>query len=109
MPSPEHPEPPAAVTQALSFLRESVGQQALVELSYGGWVLARFRMRLEEAEAEDGLLTLIGDVHELGDALLYSEVNLPLSQRGIYEISLVARELRLSTDEGMQLAVTHLG
>lgn len=97
-----------AVKDALSFLEGSAGRSALIELSYGEWILSRFDMRIEEAAAEEGLLTVIGDVREVGDALLYSEVNLPLSQTGIYDFTLAAGELRLSSDDGMRLRITLL-
>ena len=99
----------AAVQEALAFLGESTGWQALVELAYGEWVLARFQMRIEEAEAEEGLLTVLGDVKEFGEALLYSEANLPLSQTGAYEITIIGEEMRLASDDGMRLRVTRLG
>ncbi len=98
-----------AVQEALSFLGAMLGAEALVELAYGEWVLARFQMKLEEADAEEGLLTLIGDVREVGEALLYSEVNLPLSHTGTYEISVAGGEMRLLSDDGMRLSVTRLG
>ncbi len=97
-----------AIQEALAFLQEMTGQRALVELSYGEWVLARFQMQIEESEAEEGLLTVIGDVHERGEALLYSEVNLPLSQSGLYEISVAGSEMRLASEDGMRLHVTRL-
>lgn len=99
---------PAALAEALAFLQGAVGRAALVELSYGEWVLARFSMHIEEAAAEEGLLTVIGDVHELGQALLYSEVNLPLPHSDVYEISIAVGEMRLTTDEGMRLTVMRL-
>jgi hypothetical protein len=97
-----------AIQEALTFLQETAGRRALVELSYGEWVLARFQMQIEESEAAEGLLTVIGDVHEMGEALLYSEVNLPLSQSGVYEISVAGGEMRLSSDDGMRLHVTRI-
>lgn len=97
------------VRDALSFLESAMGSRALMELSYGDLVLARFAMGIEEAAAEDGLLTVIGDVRDLGEALLYSEINLPLSHKGVYEISVAMGQMRLSTDEGMRLQVTRLG
>ncbi len=108
MPSQDDAARADAVQQALGFIRETAGRLALVELAYGEWVLARFRMTVEEAEAEEGLLTVLGDVEEYADALLYSEVNLPLSHEGVYDISIAGQELRLSSDDGMRLAVTRL-
>ena len=97
-----------AVQEALAFLQGCIGRRVFLELAYGEWVLSRFPMRLEEAEADEGLLTAIGDVEEFGEALLYSEVSLPLSASGAYEISIAAGELRLATDDGMRLHVTRL-
>ena len=99
---------PLALKDALSFLEAIRGRRALVELGYGGWALARFPLHVEDADFDEEFLTVIGDVSDLGEALVYSEVNLPLAQEGGYEISIAAGEMRLVSEEGMRLAVTVL-
>ena len=107
MPSPDGATP-VALKDALAFLEGSRGRRALVELGYGPWVLARFPLNVEDADLDEEFLTVIGDVSDLGDAVLYSEVNLPLAQEGGYEISIAAGEMRLVSGEGMRLGVTLL-
>ncbi len=108
MPSPEGGTP-LALKDALSFLEAMRGQRAMVELGYGAWTLARFPLHVEDADLDEEFLTVIGDVSDMGDALVYSEVNLPLAQEGGYEISIAAGEMRLISEEGMRLSVTALG
>lgn len=107
MPSPEG-ETPLALKDALAFLEGVKGRKAFVELGYGHWSLARFPLQVEDADLDDEFLTVIGDVSDLGDAVLYSEVNLPLAQEGGYQISIAAGEMRLESEEGMRLTVTVL-
>ena len=99
---------PLALRDALSFLEGIEGRRALVELGYGAWALARFPLHVEDVDLDDEFLTVIGDVSDLGDAVVYSEVNLPLAQEGGYEISIAAGEMRLVSEEGMRLSVTVL-
>lgn len=99
---------PLALKDALSFLEGMRGRRALVELGYGAWALARFPLHIEDADLDEEFLTVIGDFSDLGDAVVYSEVNLPLAQEGGYEISIAAGEMRLVSEEGMRLSVTVL-
>jgi len=99
---------PLALRDALAFLAGVRGRRALVELGYGHWTLARFPLTVEDADLDEEFLTVLGDVSDLGDALLYSEVNLPLAQDGGHQISIAAGEMRLESDEGMRLKVTLL-
>ena len=99
---------PLALKDALSFLEGIRGRRALVELGYGAWTLTRFPLHVEDADLDDEFLTVMGDVNDLGDAVVYSEVNLPLAQEGGYEISIAAGEMRLVSEEGMRLSVTVL-
>lgn len=107
MPSPDGGTP-LALRDALAFLEGIKGRRAMVELGYGHWSLARFPLHVEDADLDDEFLTVIGDVSDLGDAVLYSEANLPLAQEGGYEISIAAGEMRLESEEGMRLTVTLL-
>jgi len=108
MPSADDPTP-LALKDALAFLEASRGRRAMVELGYGAWTLARFPLQVDDADLDQEFLTVIGDVSDLGDAVLFSEVNLPLAQEGGYEISISIGEMRLESTEGMRLAVTLLG
>lgn len=97
------------VAEALEQLRRLLGTRVQSTLRYGDYVLARFAMVMEDADVEDEVLTLLGDVRDTGDALLYSEISLPLPQDGRVELSVAAGEIRLLTPDGLTLEVTSLG
>lgn len=97
--------------EAIAHLRALAGSRVQATLRYGDYVLARFPMSLEDVDvdAEEEVLTLLGDVRDTGDALLYSEISLPLPQDGLLELDVAVGELRLTTPDGLTLEVIALG
>lgn len=100
---------PDELGEAIAHLRSLAGTRVQATLRYGDYVLARFPMSLEDVDAEDEVLTLMGDVRDTGDALLYSEISLPLPQDGALDLDVAVGELRLTTPDGLTLEVIALG
>lgn len=100
---------PPEIEETLEYLHGLIGQRVLATLRYGDYVLARFPMVLEDGDVEDEVLTLVGDVRDTGDALVYSEVSLPLPQGGGLQLAVAVGEMRLSTEDGLTLEVIALG
>lgn len=100
---------PDELGEAIAHLRSLAGTRVQATLRYGDYVLARFPMSLEDVDAEDEVLTLLGDVQDTGDMLLYSEVSLPVPHDGQLQLDIAPGELRLTTPDGLTLEVIALG
>ena len=96
------------VAGAVMEMRRLIGRRVVVTLAVGERPLCRFAMTLEDVDAEEEL-TLSGDYMDNGEAVHYSEANVPIPEEdGFVHWTTLGDEGRVETSEDVQMVVAPL-